>query len=340
MKKRISKKEATMHRKIFLILAAVAALALPSVAQTTGLNGSWKLDNAKSNFGTFPPPASETDTITVSGTDFKQQVTTANQQGSQSYTRACTIDGKEVVLTPDDPRGHLGAITLSKIQCAFQGSSVVFTETANLRGTELTDRLTFSPSDDGKTMTMDSHITSATINGDRKLVYDRVDASAAAASMASPAPMAATPGAAAMIHAGGGDPPNLGGTWTLDVPKSNFGQMPAPASQTDTIEDNEPAVKITEDQKGGMMGDMNLVTTLSTDGNPSTSAGMGGAQVTSTAHWEGASLVVNSKTSFQGSDITIKDTYTLSADGKTLTEVTHVESGMGNFDSTSVYDKK
>ncbi len=30
----------------------------------------------------------------------------------------------------------------------------------------------------------------------------------------------------------------------------------------------------------------------------------------------------------------------LSGDGKTLTEVTHVESGMGNFDSTSVYDKQ
>jgi hypothetical protein len=43
---------------------------------------------------------------------------------------------------------------------------------------------------------------------------------------------------------------------------------------------------------------------------------------------------------FQGSPVTIKDTYTLSADGKTLTEVTHAESSMGNFDTTSVYDKE
>ena len=67
---------------------------------------------------------------------------------------------------------------------------------------------------------------------------------------------------------------------------------------------------------------------------------MGGAQVNSTAHWDGVSLVVDSKTSFQGSDVTIKDTYTPSGDGKTLKEVAHVESGMGNFDSTSVYDKQ
>ena len=326
-----------MHGKIVVAAMAVAAFALPGLAQTSGLNGTWKLNASKSNFGQFPAGGDETDVITVSGNDFKQQVTTTGQNGTQTYTRSCTADGKEVALTPDDPRGHLGRITLSKLQCAWDGKALVFTETANMRGADLTDRLTFTPSADGKTMTLDSHITSATMNGDRKLVYDAADASAAA-----PAGMAPTAGAAAMIHTGGGDPPgpNLSGTWTLNISKSNFGQIPPPASQTDTIEDNEPAVKIAEDQKGGMMGDMNMTTTLSTDGQETTSAGMGGSPVKSTAHWDGSTLVVNSKASFQGADVTIKDSYSLSADGKTLTEVTHVESSMGNFDSTSVYDKK
>src|SRR6202167_728372 len=267
---RSSNQEDYMHRKFLAISFAVAALALPSLAQSSNLNGTWKLNNSKSTFGQFPPPAGETDTIAVSSTDFKQQVTSAGAQGSQTYTRSCTIDDKEVTLTPDDPRGHLGAITLSKIQCAWQGTSVVFTETANLRGTDLTDRLTFSPSDDGKTMTMDSHITSATINGDRKLVYDKQEGPAAKNASGG---MSATPGAAAMIHTGGAQP-NLTGTWKLDIPKSNFGQLPPPASQTDTIDDSEPSVKIAEDQKGGMMGDMNLATTLSTDGKETTSTGM------------------------------------------------------------------
>ncbi|HXQ27022.1 MAG TPA: hypothetical protein VN822_11485 [Candidatus Acidoferrales bacterium] len=329
-----------MHRKICLILIAVAVTALPGLAQTSKLNGTWKLNNSKSNFGTFPPPASETDSVTITGSDFKQQVTTTNQQGNQSYTRACTIDGKDTVLSPDNPNAHIGRITLSKIMCGWQGSSLVVTETASLQGSDLTDKLTFSPSDDGNTMTMDSHITSATINGDRKLVYDKADASAAAMAPAGAAPMAATPGAAAMIHAGGGDPPNLSGTWKLNLTKSNFGQGAAPASQTDTIVDNEPSVKINADQKGGFMGDTNITTSLSTDGKETTSPGMGGSEVKSTAHWEGNSLVVNAKADFQGSPITIKDGYSLSADGKTLTEVTHVESGMGNFDTTSVYDKQ
>src|SRR5450755_831504 len=130
-----------MNRRIFVILFAVAVSALPGIAQSSKLNGTWKLDNAKSTFGQFPPPASEVDVITVNGSDFKQQVTSVNAQGSQTYTRSCTIDGKEVTLTPDDPRGHLGAITLSKIKCEANGAAVVFTETANLRGTELTDKL-------------------------------------------------------------------------------------------------------------------------------------------------------------------------------------------------------
>jgi hypothetical protein len=324
-----------MHRKIFLVAAAVAAFTLPSVAQDSKLNGTWKLNVSKSNFGQFPPPTSETDTITVSGNEFKQQFTSVTARGTQNGLRSCTVDGNEVSLAPNDTRVQIGAIKLTKMQCSWQGSSVVFLETVDFNGGVLTDKLTFSPSDDGKTMTMDSHITSATMNGDRKLVYDAADASPAA-----PSRMAPTAGAAAMIHTGGGDAPNLSGTWQLNLTKSNFGQMPGPASQVNTIEDNEPSVKIVEDQKGGMMGDMNLTTTLSTDGKETTSAGMGGAEVKSTAHWDGATLVVNSKTSFQGSDITIKDSYSLSADGKTLTEVTHVESGMGNFDSTSVYDKQ
>jgi hypothetical protein len=323
-----------MHRKIFFTLCAAALFALPSFAQTTNLNGTWKLDNAKSSFGQFPPPASETDVINIDGSNFKQQVTSTSQQGSQTYTRACTIDGQEKTLSPDDPNAHIGRVTLSKIKCEWQGASLVVTETASLQGSDLTDRLTFTASDDRKAMTMDSHITSATINGDRKLVYD---AAGSPAGMA--APSNNTPGAG-MTASSSGSHPSLGGVWKLNAAKSNFGQGPAPASQIDTIEENEPTVKIVADQKGGFMGDTNITTTFSTDGTPTTSTGMGGAQVTSTAHWEGGALVSNSKTSFQGSDITIKDTITPSADGKTLTEVAHIESSMGNFDTTSVFDKQ
>jgi hypothetical protein len=326
-----------MHRKLLAMTIAVAAFALPGLAQDSKLNGNWKLNVSKSSFGQFPPPTSETDTVTVKGNDFKQQFTTVNARGTQNNLRSCTVDGTEVTLAPDDPRVQIGGIKLTKMQCSWEGKAVVFFETVNLNGGVLTDKLTFS-SDDGQTMTMTSHISSATMNGDRKLVYDKEDGSASAAP-ATGAAMAATPGAAAMIHTGAGAP-NLSGIWKLNISKSNFGQLPPPASQTNTIDDSEPSVKVAEDQKGGMMGDMNITSTFDTTGKETKSAGMGGAEVTSVAHWDGVALVIDSKTSFQGNDVKIKDSYTLSGDGKTLTEVTHVESGMGNFDTTSVYDKQ
>jgi hypothetical protein len=330
-----------MYRKAIATGFAMVLLALPALAQDSKLNGTWKLNPSKSNFGQFPPPTSEVDTLTVKGNDFKQEYISTTARGDQKGLRSCTVDGKEVTLTPDDTRVNLGGIKLSKMQCSWEGSAVVFLETANLNGSPLTDKLTFSPSDDGATMTMTSHITSATINADRKFVYEKADASAMMAAPAAGA-MAATPAAASMMHMGSGQP-NFSGTWKLNTSKSSFGQLPPPASQVDTIDHTDPNFKVSVQQTGGMNGDSAYTTTLRTDGQEVTAPGSpatGGAPITSAAKWEGAALVVNSKLSVQGADVKIKDSYTLSADGKMLTESTHVESGMGNFDITQVYDKQ
>jgi len=324
-----------MRRKVLAVAFAAAVFAAPGFAQSSKLNGTWKLNTSKSDFGQFPPPASETDTIEVTNTDFKQHVTSESQRGSQTYTRACAITGQETALTPDNPKAHIGPVLLDKITCGWDGNSLVVTEGAKMQGSELTDKLTFSVSDDGNTMTMTSHISSATINADRKLVYDRTDASAATPSAAG---VAQTAGSMAMIHTGGSHP-SLSGAYKLDVPKSDFGQMGGPSSGTLAIDDSGSSVKIDSDQQGGPMGDMKSTQTLTTDGQESTSTMMGNP-VKSTAQWNGGSLVVNAKTSFQGTDVTIKSTYSLSDDGKTLTVKTHAESSMGPFDSTAVYDKQ
>src|SRR5580704_8230968 len=100
-----------MSRKFFVICFAAALYVLPAWAQQgSKLNGTWRLDVASSNFGQFGAPQSETDVIQVNGTDFQQHVTSVTARGPQDYTRACTIDGKEVSLSPDDPKAHLGAV--------------------------------------------------------------------------------------------------------------------------------------------------------------------------------------------------------------------------------------
>src|SRR5579875_1700269 len=300
-----------MLRKLFLISSAVALVALPGLAQNK-LNGTWKLNISKSDFGQMPPPTSETDTITVNGTQFTQKVRSETARGTSSYTRSCDINGQEEKLSPDNPRAHIGPVVIASIKCEKKDDGVVVTEGFDMRG---------DPS------------------------FDQSDSSADNPAPPANGGMAATPGAEAIIHTGDGAAsdgphPDFSGTWNLDIAKSNFGQGQPPASEVDTITENGNSMTVVTAQKGGMMGDMNTTEKFTTDGKPSTWTGMGDSKVTGTANWDGDKLVVNAKTSFQGSDVNLKETYSLSADGKTLTKTLHAETGMGNFDSTSVYDKQ
>lgn len=314
-----------MNRKIILIGSAVALFALPSLAQNSKLSGTWKLNASKSEMGPMGGGGSETDVITVSGDQFTQKVTSESPRGTQNYTRSCTVNGQEEKLAADNPRAHIGPVVISSIKCEQNGDSVVVTEGFDMRGTPSTDQMTFTPSPGGQELTMAQHISGA-MSMQRKLVFDRAGDASTDNSTASPTD--------------GGAHPNFSGTWKLDVAKSNFGQGQPPASEVDTITESGNSMKVAIDQKGGMMGDTNYTEAFTTDGQPSSWKGMGDSEVKGTAQWDGDKLVMNAKTSFQGSDVTIKDTYSLSADGKTLTRVTHVATGMGNFDTTSVYDKQ
>jgi hypothetical protein len=325
-----------MYKKLLLIGSAVALFAMPGMAQSSQLNGTWKLNASKSEMGPMGG-GNETDVITVSGTQFTQKVTSQSPRGTQSYTRSCDINGQEEKLTPDNPRAHIGPVVIASITCAKKGDSVVVTEGFDMRGTPSTDQMTFTPSDGGQELTMSQHISGA-MSMQRKLVFDR-EGSASSDTPPANGGMTATAGSEALIHTGGSHP-DLSGTWNLDVAKSNFGQGQGPTSEVDNIIESSDTMKVVTAQKGGMMGDMNTTETFTTDGKPSSWSGMGDSKVTGTAHWEGDKLIVNAKTDFQGSPVTINDTYSLSPDGKTLTRVTHVATGMGNFDTTSVYEKQ
>ena len=61
--------------------------------------------------------------------------------------------------------------------------------------------------------------------------------------------------------------------------------------------------------------------------------------VNSKAEWQGSSLVITQKTSFQDATGTVKTIYTLSEDGKVLTSATHITFGDMGVDAKTVYDK-
>jgi hypothetical protein len=132
--------------------------------------------------------------------------------------------------------------------------------------------------------------------------------------------------------------PNFTGAWKLNVSKSDFGAMPAPDSRTDKISHEDPELKDSTTQSG-QMGEVSAELKYSTDGKETTNM-VRGNEVKSTAKWDGDELAIDGKGSFNGADISLKDRWSLSADGKTLTILRHVTSPMGETDQKIVLEKQ
>ena len=67
---------------------------------------------------------------------------------------------------------------------------------------------------------------------------------------------------------------------------------------------------------------------------------VGEAEAYSVVIWDGDALANDTKLSFNGNEITIKSKWTLSEDGKTLTNAAHLVSPQGELDMTQVFQKQ
>jgi hypothetical protein len=87
------------------------------------------------------------------------------------------------------------------------------------------------------------------------------------------------------------------------------------------------------------MGDFESEANYTTDGKECTNE-MRGNPIKSTVKWEGDTLVVNSKASFNGNDVTITEKWSLSGDGKSLTILRHFATSQGEMDNKLVLEKQ
>lgn len=132
--------------------------------------------------------------------------------------------------------------------------------------------------------------------------------------------------------------PNFSGDWKLNVDKSEFGPMPPPTSMSVKIDHTDPDLKVAT-QQSGAQGDMNYEVKYTTDGKESTNT-IGPMEAKSTATWDSDDLIVNTKLDANGMQITIKGKWSLSADGKTLTQSSHLTSPQGEIDLKQVFEKQ
>lgn len=132
------------------------------------------------------------------------------------------------------------------------------------------------------------------------------------------------------------DKPDFSGTWKADIAKSNFGVLPAPQSATLKVEHKEPNFKLVSITVGDS-GERTYELSFTTDGKECTNF-VGNTEVKSVLKWEGAALVMEHKAA--GGEVTLKDRWTLSEDGKTLTLVRHWSGSQGETTQTLVHEKQ
>lgn len=308
-----------MSRNALLAALTAALCAATLCAQTKpNFSGTWKLNTAKSDFGVLPGPDSRTDRIEQSDAIIKESVDSKGPQGDQVYTLNYTPDGKEGVNTP-------GGLEI-KNTAKWDGPALVIDSKLKFQDQDVTIKSTWTLSDDGKTFTMNSHLASAMGETDQKFVFEKQEAGAVSAKAVAP------------TAAPSGGKVNLSGTWKLNVSKSDFGVLPGPDSETFVVEHNDPAITIKVSAESAQ-GKQNYVIDSSTDGKEHVNK-IGNNDVKSTAVWEAGNLVSTAKLTVQDQDVTIKNTYVLSEDGKTLTVNSHLASAMGETDQKMVFEKQ
>ena len=317
-----------MLRKILITLSTALVAACTGFAQSKpDFSGTWKLNVEKSDFGPLPAPTSRVDAIQHTDPDLKDTVTADMPQGKQNFTAVYTTDGKEVT-------NKMGPREM-KSTVIWEAANLVVNSKTSFQDNEVTVKAVWSLSTDGKTLTQNIHFVSPMGEADQKQIFEKQDGPATT----TPAIAVATPAASAApaMKMSGGVRPNFSGTWKLNVAKSDFGPMPGPESRTDIIEHSDPSLKVSV-KEDGPQGKRDYTLIMSTDGKENVNNP--GIEIKSTSAVEGSTLVMNRKLKFQEQDIAIKEVWTLSDDGKTLTTNSHVISPMGELDQKYVYEKQ
>jgi hypothetical protein len=301
----------------------MTAFAAVVVAQSNpNYSGTWKLNVSKSDFGPLPPPDSRVDVIDHTDPNVKINV---NQQGAQGNIDAVvkyTTDGKEVTNTIGDRE--------QKSTAVWENGKLAINSKFSINDAEITTKSIWTLSADGKTLTQDIHANSPMGELDLKWVFEKQEGGATAAK-AAPAPATAAPPVAS------GPKPNFTGTWKLDVTKSDFGVLPPDNSRVYVIDHKDPAIKVAVTVDGAE-GKQDFTMNYTTDGKESVN-NAGGLELKSILNWDGPNLVENIKLKYQDNDVTVKDLWQLSDDGKTLTHNAHFESPMGEMDQKLIFAK-
>ena len=146
-----------MKRQTFIVVLAGLAMAAMSCAAAGAvgddthpdLSGNWKADMAKSDFGPFGGPDSQTSVIEHK--DPKLRIKTSAKggpRGDQDSDANYTTDGAECT-------NKLGELEI-KTKAAWEGKKLVMNSTLNVQGMDIKAKATYDLAEDGKVLTINT----------------------------------------------------------------------------------------------------------------------------------------------------------------------------------------
>lgn len=159
-----SKKGVVALAVLAFCLAAMAAI--PQDEKKPDLSGTWKLDTAKSDFGQFPGPDSQTDVYEHNDPKIKVKSSVkGGMQGDMEMEANYTTDGTEST-------NKMGPIDV-KTTAKWEGKKLVMHSKADFQGNDILIDTTYELSDDGKVMTQTRDIKSPMGEVTQKVIFNK-----------------------------------------------------------------------------------------------------------------------------------------------------------------------
>lgn len=146
-------------------LLTVGFLSNGAANAAPNLTGEWKLNTAKSAYGPFPAPQMMIRKVKHSEPSLSMSTYQKGAQGELNSELSYTTDGK---LCVNKVRGGE-----AKGTAKWEGGKLVIESSQEVQGAALKSRETWSLSGDGKTLTIDGHLTLPQGEFDVKQVFDK-----------------------------------------------------------------------------------------------------------------------------------------------------------------------
>jgi hypothetical protein len=155
-----------MTRRLLMVGMCSLVLAYAVLAgEKPDFSGQWKMNAEKTDFGMIPKPDKLERTIDHKDPTLKMTTTQVNQMGERTYEMVFTTDGKESA----NKQGPTDVKSVAK----WDGSILVIKSKREVQGMEITSEDKWSLSEDGKTLTIDSNLTTPQGDIQLKVVMDK-----------------------------------------------------------------------------------------------------------------------------------------------------------------------